>query len=310
MRADEAVTVVIPTKDRLTLVKRSLASAVSQIDVNVRVIVIDDGGRPDGWAAIAAFQSPSVVAVRHHVSQGVSEARNTGLSMVQTPWVAFLDDDDLWAPDKLSIQLAAITDCPTARWSCVGAVHLDTNLRPFFWQPPPPSDRVLSTLRRSGGIPGGGSGVLVSTELARQVGGFDSSFSILADWDFYYRLGLAASVVSVDRPLVGYYRHRDSLFNDVERLAAELIDLDRKYQSSFSPLELDFAEWVVQLFVMSLRAKRLKAVQAFGRNEVANRARTARVVVHLLRRLFRWARAGERPSGWLAEDLTWIGKPC
>src|SRR3954451_7426683 len=232
----EEVTVVIPTRNRPTLVQRSISSALAQKDVPTAVVVVDDGS--DEWAAreVRRFAGTHVRIVSHVTSRGVSRARNSGLARVETPWVAFLDDDDYWAPEKLRRQLDALHRVPGAGWSCVGAVHVDAGSRPRHWRQPPAAEDTLDLLSRVGGIPGGGSGVLVSTQLARDVSEFDPDFSILADWDFSFRLARRSPVATVDRPLVGYFVHADSLYHDPVNLAHELHALELKYQNSLPAL--------------------------------------------------------------------------
>jgi hypothetical protein len=72
--------------------------------------------------------------------------------------------------------------------------------------------------------------VLLETELARGVGGFDEQISILADWDFYLRLSLRSPVAAVDRPLVGYFVHADSMFHNPAGVIRELFYLEEKHQ--------------------------------------------------------------------------------
>src|SRR5215210_671832 len=153
---------------------------------------------------------------------GVSAARNAGLAMVDTPWVAFVDDDDVWAPDKLILQLQALRDAPEARWSCVGSVSVDAELRILSHQGPPAQTDLADRALQVNCIPGGGSGVVASTELVRAVGGFDPALSNLADWDLWIRLALAAPVASVALPLVAYRVDTTGMVHGVIRTEAEL----------------------------------------------------------------------------------------
>ena len=122
--------------------------------------------------------------------EGFRKPGTPGLEQVESPWVAFLDDDDLWAPDKLAAQLEALREQPEAQWACTGAVNIDSCSRVLSVAYPPADPDISNLLLRTNVVPGGGSGVLVATGLARQVGGFDPALSNLADWDFYLRLSL------------------------------------------------------------------------------------------------------------------------
>src|SRR5450759_4612848 len=101
------VTVIIPTRNRRHLLFRTLHSVLAQRAVSQSVVIVDDGGHDGTDKSLRALSDPRVQVVRHETRRGVSEARNTGLALAKTPWVAFVDDDDLWAPDKLPAQLGA-----------------------------------------------------------------------------------------------------------------------------------------------------------------------------------------------------------
>ncbi len=98
------VTAVIPTQlARAHLLDRALASVRAQRGVEVDIVVVVNRAAPG--ARIPDFGDDVVVVERPDAS-GASAARNAGAGLAGTPWVAFLDDDDTWAPDKISRQLA------------------------------------------------------------------------------------------------------------------------------------------------------------------------------------------------------------
>src|SRR4051812_37930708 len=101
------VSVVIPTRDRWPILGRALASALGQEAVAVEVVLVDDGSREPAPAWVTGIADSRVRLLRHEASRGVARARNRGLEEATGRWVAFLDDDDLWAPDKLAVQVRA-----------------------------------------------------------------------------------------------------------------------------------------------------------------------------------------------------------
>jgi glycosyltransferase involved in cell wall biosynthesis len=225
-----AVTVVLPTRNRRSLLERSLGSVLDQTGVDLDVLVVDDGSSDDTAAWVASVDDPRVSLAAHLESRGVAAARNTGIERARTPWIAFLDDDDVWAPAKLEEQLAALHESPAARWACVGQVTLDGELRIIASAAPPAdADHVLEPLLTLNAVPGGGSGVLASTELVRELGGFDTRLSLLADWDLWIRLAASAPAAVVDRPLLGYVRHDANMSWDVSRIGSEFAILDARY---------------------------------------------------------------------------------
>jgi glycosyltransferase involved in cell wall biosynthesis len=221
-REPVTVSVIIPTRNRRELLLRAVRSVLRQRDVTLSVVVVDEASTDGSAEALHSLADPRVHVVRHESPRGVSQARNTGLQQVESPWVAFLDDDDLWAPDKLSAQLEALRQQPRAQWACTGAVNVDSRCQILNVSYPPCDPDVSGPLLTLNVVPGGGSGVLVATALARQVGGFDDALANLADWDFYIRLSLQSPVAAVQAPLVGYHVHAAGMAHDIERSSREI----------------------------------------------------------------------------------------
>src|SRR5947209_4160077 len=164
-----AVTVVIPTHNRADLMPATLASVLAQRDVDLRVVVIDDGSSDTTRAVLKAIDDPRLRWRANGQASGVSNARNTGLAMVETPWVAFTDDDDLWAPGKLARQFESLRMYRHAKWSVVGSVVVDDSLRILRHEKPPSAINLADRVLENNCVPAGGSGVLVSTALVREV---------------------------------------------------------------------------------------------------------------------------------------------
>ena len=100
------VSVVIPTADRWPLLSTcALRSALGQHDVEHEVIVVDDGSSDETPRRLEELGDPRLRILRHATRQGVSQARNTAIEAARGEWIAFLDDDDLWSPRKLRVQL-------------------------------------------------------------------------------------------------------------------------------------------------------------------------------------------------------------
>ena len=101
----DGVSVVIPTRDRSHIVVDTVRLTLGQRHVELEVIVVDDGSRDATAEALEALGDPRVTVLRNASSRGVAGARNRGIERAAHPWIAFLDDDDRWSPDKLRVQL-------------------------------------------------------------------------------------------------------------------------------------------------------------------------------------------------------------
>lgn len=204
------VTVVIPTRNRAALLAGALRSALSQRGVSLEVIVVDDGST-DATGALLISLSPDarVKTIRHETARGVAAARNRGMREAHGQWLAFLDDDDLWAPTWLrtALDTASRSNADLAygsRWIVDGHRRVTGVL---------PAHRVAwvhDALYTYNAI-GGPSGVVVCTDIMRNAGGFDERLSALADWDAWLRLIEVCRVAPVPDFLVAYTIYRDNM---------------------------------------------------------------------------------------------------
>ena len=141
--------------------------------------------------------------------------------------MAFLDDDDLWAPTKLMMQLAA-AEAGGRGWSYAGAVNVSEDLRLLGGVPPADPSTVVAELPRSNLVPGGCSGVAVRRDLLSS-NPFDPSYRHLADWDLWIRLSQLDQPVAVLDPLVGYRVHSSNASLDTAGMVGELDEIERRY---------------------------------------------------------------------------------
>lgn len=231
-RGPGSVAVVIPTRDRWPLLRTAVASALAQEDVDAQVVVVDDGSADETAGELEAVSDPRLLVLRHDRPRGVSAARNLGLSRVTATWVAFLDDDDVWAPRHLATMLdaAGAPELDAARVGLVYSGHLvvDGEREVIGTSPAPPLSDVQGRMHTFNFI-GCPSRVVLRTQAARDVGGFDMRLSILADWDMWVRVIATTSCMRCPELLVAYMLHAGALHLDGDGLLAELAVLQRKH---------------------------------------------------------------------------------
>jgi len=204
------ITAVIPTHNRRPMLERAMSAALGQRDVRMEVVVVDDGSEDDTHARLVAEQDPRVRWIRHEHPLGVARARNAGIEQARAPWIAFLDDDDLWSPEKLQLQLRAAA-ASNATMAYGSAIVLGADGRARGIDPAPDAETLVPELLRHNAIPGGCSNVIARTDLVRSVGGFDVRLELLADWDMWLRLATAGPAAGCPDALVGYLDHPGSM---------------------------------------------------------------------------------------------------
>jgi glycosyltransferase involved in cell wall biosynthesis len=200
--SDARIEVILPAYNGSEVIRKALESALGQ-EVPLRVIVVDDGSSDDSAAIARSYGSR--VTVISQANRGVSGARNTGLAAGQAPYVALLDQDDIWQPGKLSRQLKLLRAHPE-----VGLVFTDMRLvrrdgsvveDGFLRATPPyaglereplgdnayllPESLGQAVLRFNFISP---STVLLRRQAVQDIGGFDESFRLCDDADCWMRL--------------------------------------------------------------------------------------------------------------------------
>lgn len=113
------VTVVIPTRGRPELLKRAILSALGQTHYNLEVVVVLDGDDPMTIEAVSGIEDPRLSLILLDPPAGGAEARNTGVRAAKGTYIALLDDDDEWLPDKLAKQIAVADRSGTDRFVVV-----------------------------------------------------------------------------------------------------------------------------------------------------------------------------------------------
>jgi len=184
--------VVVPTFNRWPLVGDAIDSVLAQTFESFELIVVDDGSTDDSARHIEK-QFEGRARIIRQTNKGVSSARNTGITAAKADWIAFLDSDDLWAPEKLERQQKAIIDDPAIR-----ILHTDeiwerggrrVNPGKKHFKTGSSDDTADLLFNRSLAIclisP---SSVAVHSEVFEAVGLFDESLPVCEDYDMWLRM--------------------------------------------------------------------------------------------------------------------------
>jgi len=199
----DLVSVIIPTHDRAALVERAVASVLAQSYPVLECIVVDDGSADGTWPLLERLVQADarLRAFRHDRPAGASAARNTGLAAARGRYVAFLDDDDVWLPDKLEKQIALLEASPPA----VGLVYCWFDYRAgdalLPGRHPTLAGRIFPQLLEHQPL-GNASTLLVPKAVADAVGGFDADLPRGNDGDFIRRVARDHEVCCVAEVLV------------------------------------------------------------------------------------------------------------
>jgi glycosyltransferase involved in cell wall biosynthesis len=210
------VSVVIPTYNRQNLVLRAALSAVFQSLPPSEIIIVDDcssDGTVQACRQLAAAAAKlgsgqtSVRCLRLPRNSGANAARNRGVEEAQAEYLAFLDSDDIWHPEKLARQFAEIERCENPEgkplFSYTGRLRVDETFRLLARQT---ASRVrLGPRLRLSNVFGTMSSILVPRALVVEVGGFDETLKACQDWDLFLRTVPKAVAAGISDPLILYF---------------------------------------------------------------------------------------------------------
>ena len=209
------VTVLIPAYNASGTIERALSSVWCQNYPEVEVIIVDDGSIDDTSHRVEKMGTANLRLIRLDQNRGVATAMNIGIREARTEYIAFLDADDEWLPNKLRRQLVVIDAQPEMSFISCGSQVVDLRGRivaTFGLELPPygPSDFWRALLRKSY--------VAKPTVVARRIklletGGFEESLKISEDQDLWIKLALNGEVGFVSEVLVRIYQTSDSLMN-------------------------------------------------------------------------------------------------
>ncbi len=188
------ISVVIPTYNHAHWLPQSIESALHQTLEPHEVIVVDDGSTDNTKEIVSRYP----VKYIYHDNSGLSATRNRGIQEANCDWIALLDADDYWLPQKLELQAAAIANegfcyCATTRFFPDG----HTEEAEFIDAP-----RAVTILRHHNFIDP--SAVLARKELFLQVGGFNTNMPAGEDWEMWLKLSRVCDFVGIPDRLLMY----------------------------------------------------------------------------------------------------------
>jgi len=267
---EKLISVIIPAYNTAHLIGRSIKSVLSQTYQNFEIIVVDDGSTDELNEVVTAFNDNRIQYIRHEVNRGGSAARNTGVQNAKGNYIAFLDSDDEWLPEKLEKQIKVFQSTS----SNIGVVYTGwrwiRDKDNIIIQEKIPIYRgdVSRIILEEDGI-GSLSTPLVKKDILTSIGGLDEKLPSRQDWDLWIRLSKVCEMDFVPEILVNYYLRSGSISTNVYNKIYGTEQVLEKYKSDFLSHPKILSKQYILLTILNLILNNTKKSRFYLRKSIS-----------------------------------------
>jgi glycosyltransferase involved in cell wall biosynthesis len=228
------VSIIIPTYNRSAAVSEAIDSVLEQTFKDREIIVVDDGSTDNTKELLLLKYGDKIVYV-YQANSGVSSARNTGIKTAKGKYIAFLDSDDIWLPDKMAKQIELFETLPdNVGLVYCSVIHETQGQRTIRWarlRGDVFRERLLNDDRAAIYIPS----VMIRRECFEKIGLFDEFLRRAEDRDLYLRLTRNYLIDFIEKPLVLIRRVDKSLTMDSHAMSGIFYILNKLFDDPTCP---------------------------------------------------------------------------
>lgn len=255
----DLVSVIIPTYNRSEMLKKALGSVLHQTYQNFEVIIIDNNSSDDTDNMVMSFDDERVKLLKINNNGIIAASRNLGINHSKGKWIAFLDSDDWWLPNKLE---KVVKFCDSGYDLCYHDLRIVKKFRSlnfykrkiFSYQVSKPVFNDLINL----GNPICNSSVVASASLLKDIGGLCEDIDLIAseDYDCWIRLSKLTEKFKYIPETLGYYGIGSSNSYNPDLSISNLEYIDQKYIASFvKEKKIDQPVWWMYAYARALYLK-------------------------------------------------------
>ena len=260
------ISVVIPTYNRAELLKNSINSVLTQTYRDFELIVIDDCSADNTTGVLEVIRDERLRVIRNGSNKGIAAVRNIGVTGSRGRYIAFLDDDDEWLPDKLEKQLKIMEDGPESL-GCVYSGCLTTGpdgSEAVSTSIPKYRNKVLNQLLLENFITT--STTLLKKSCIEKAGLFDEDIPYGEDYDMWIRIAEDFEFDFTPEPLTKYRIHTNSITKNYAKVINGIGKILSKHRSLFARNKRAYSNHLLHLGVLyCYSGKTGEGIQTFAR---------------------------------------------
>lgn len=223
------ISIIIPVYNRLHLLERAINSVLNQTVKDFQLIIADDASTDNVMRIVKQFSDHRIFYIRHDINKGASAARNTGIENASGDYIALLDSDDEWFPQKLEKQITVFQSSS----SSLGVVY--TGYQKINYNK---NNIVIPNMRGNlsqeifrGNLIGTTSTPLIRKDCLSMTGLFDETLPSAQDWDMWIRIAQHYEFDYVPEVLVRYHLQHDSITMDNKAKIQAYKVISKKYNT-------------------------------------------------------------------------------
>jgi glycosyltransferase involved in cell wall biosynthesis len=226
------ISVVIPVYNGAKTIQETIQSVLQQTFTDFEIIAIDDGSQDETVEVVKSIGDPRV-QIFSYPNGGLAESRNRGIARARGEFIAFLDADDLWTPDKLEAQLKALEANPKVAVAYSWTDYIDEHSQFLYSGRHGTFNGDVYAQLLIDNFLENGSNPLIRKQALTEVGGFDSSINTAADWDMWLRLAKHFYFVAVAQPQILYRVSTRSMSANILNQEAQCLKaIDRAFEQA------------------------------------------------------------------------------
>lgn len=243
------VSVIIPTYNCAKYLPQTIKSVLNQSYKNLEIIVVDDGSTDDTEEILKPFLSNIIYIKKRH--SGVSDARNLGIERAKGNFIAFLDSDDFWTPEKLEVQMDHFRNNPDVGLVYSSNCFIDEDGNELIVPQRVSKEGkykmcrgwVFRRLLFINFIPT--SSVVAKTECLKKAGGFNPYFKKSQDYDLWLRIARFCQFAFINSDLcIRRVRRTGLTLTNVDQMYSEHIEILKNAKATFADLNLSDRNWL------------------------------------------------------------------
>jgi glycosyltransferase involved in cell wall biosynthesis len=249
------VSVIIITYNRAHLLGAAMTSVLNQTFQDFELIVVDDASQDNTADVVRSFRDDRIRYIRHDTNKRVAGARNTGLQNSMGEYIAFLDDDDEWLPEKLQRQVDLLDSCsPVVGGVYTGFIQVDRSTGKTLMRIVPSKRGIIFEDMFIENCIGTASVVLLRKKCFAKIGLFDENISYGEDYDMWLRISREFQFEYIIDSLLKYYVHDNKLSTNYEAMIRGMETIYKKYEQFFALDKKRYSSRYLELGVACCRS--------------------------------------------------------